>query len=64
MFPDNVAVLAVDANDPFTFHLEIQLDYTPDTPNRIARHGIRLILRPANPDSLIHHPRLSAFIRG
>lgn len=63
VFPDNVAILAVDSDDPFTFHVEIQLDYTPDTADRMARHGVRLALRddrrvvsvlvllhPANPD--------------
>lgn len=39
VLPDYVAVLAVEADDPFTFHVEFQLNYHNDVPRTMARYG-------------------------
>ena len=75
VLPDYVAILAVESADPFTFHVEFQLDYSPDLPARMARYGnslglqyglrvrsVLLLLRPV--DGLGELPRIGEFAIG
>lgn len=39
VLPDYVAVLAIEAQDPFTFHVEFQLEYKKTMPETMARYG-------------------------
>ena len=42
VIPDYAATVAVDSGEPFTFHVEFQLEYRAGVPARMARYGVSL----------------------
>lgn len=49
VMPDYVAVLVVNADQPFTFHVEFHLDYYKEIPSEMARYGMSLAAQHRRP---------------